>query len=228
MNMTAENEKVLYSETFASGPGAWTCGKDREDGSWHRNLYGHPGEPVPLQWFAAGGRHGGFARSESPWYFDDNHGEFAWLHLAFFVNRSEMIGLGGADLRDAVFDVGIRGHNLVLNGTRLYFWIQGGAATYNWALASQPIAEALVDGAWHDERVVLFNDESKWATMGLLNGGLSRKIRILHSRTVAEGSLDDILGGTHVNFGFLLCGLDPNNLPTGAIDVDSIRISVPE
>jgi len=124
--------------------------------------------------------------------------------------------------------VGIRGHNLVLNGTRLYFWIQGGAATYNWALASQPIAEALVDGAWHDERVVLFNDESKWATMGLLNGGLSRKIRILHSRTVAEGSLDDILGGTHVNFGFLLCGLDPNNLPTGAIDVDSIRISVPE
>ncbi|MHB9110780.1 MAG: hypothetical protein ACYDCO_27315 [Armatimonadota bacterium] len=220
--------QVLYNEDFTSGPGAWTCGKDREDGSWHRNLYGHRGEPTPLAWFDTGGRHGGFARSESPWYFDDNHGEFAWLHLAFFVNRSEMIGLGGADLRNAVVDVGIRGHHLALNGTRLYFWVQGGAATYNWALASQPIADALADGKWHDERVILYNDESKWAPMGLLNGGLALKIRIIHSLSVAEGSLDDILGGSHVNFGFLLCGLDPNNLPTGSIDVDYVRISVPE
>lgn len=220
--------KLLYSEDFASGPGAWTCGKDNEDGSWHRNLYGHRGEPTPLGWFATGGRNGGFARSESPWYFDDNHGEFAWLHLAFFIDRSELIGLRGADLRNAQIDLGIRGYNLKLNDTRLLFWIQGGAAMYNWALASQPIADALADGAWHDERVILHNDENRWAQMGLLNGGLARKIRVLHSLSVAEDSLDDILGGSHVNFGFLLCGLDPNNLPTGAIDIDYVRISTPE
>src|ERR1043166_7330708 len=199
---------TIYHETFDSGPGAWTCGKDKEDGIWHRNLCGHRGAPVPLKRSGKGGRKGPYVSSESPWYFDDNHGEFAWLHLAFFVNRSDLIGLKGVDLRNSEIALSIRGRGLVLNGTRLLFWVQGSAPMYNWALASQPIAETLVDGEWHDERVVLHNDEMRWRPMGMLNGGLAQKIRVLHSLTAAEGSLDGILGGSHLNFGFLLCGLD--------------------
>ena len=41
--------KVLYHETFDTGPGQWSTGKAAEDGIWHRNIYGQRGAPVPLE-----------------------------------------------------------------------------------------------------------------------------------------------------------------------------------
>src|SRR5687768_13589455 len=90
--------RVLYAEHFTAGPGPWCTGKDAPDGSWHRNILGQRGAPVPLGWSRSGGKRGGFAYAESPWYFDDNHGELFWLHLAFFLNRTADAGLAGVDL----------------------------------------------------------------------------------------------------------------------------------
>jgi len=225
--------KAVYSETFAAGPGAWSCGKNVEDGSWHRNIFGHRGGPVPLNWSARGGRRGPFAQSEPPWYFDDNHGEFAWLYLAFFVNHSALVGLAGRNLRDAQVRLSIRGERFEPRGTELFFWIQGTppkgsghpeGAMYNWALTSQPVTRALLDGQRHNEAVTLTADEARWTFMGYLNGGLKGGIRVLQSLTAGRGTLDAILGGTHVNFGFLLCGVDPNDPPSGRIELEEVTI----
>ena len=64
--------------------------------------------------------------------------------------------------------------------------------------------------------------------MGLIKGGLRKKIRVIQSRDAAEGTLEHILSGGHHNFGFLLCDLDPLNLPSGRIDVDNIAIYAAE
>lgn len=225
--------QVVYRETFAAGPGAWSTGKAAPDGTWHRNIFGDPGKPVPLGWSETGGRSGGCAYTEPPWYFDDNHGQFTWLYLAFFVNRSELVGLAGRDLRDGRIELRIRGRRFDPRGTDLFFWIQGTpredtghpkGAMYNWALTSQPVTGALLDGEWHDEAVTLPGDEGRWSSMGHLSGGLARGVRIVQSLTVARGSLDAILGGRHVNFGFLLCGVDPNDPPAGRIELDEVTI----
>jgi len=226
----APDLNLIYEETFDTGPGAWVTGRELEDGGWHRNIFGHHGGPVPLGWSESDGRTGAYAYTEPPWYFDDNHGQFAWLYLAFFVNRSSEIGLEGQDLREAVIELTVRGSDFELRGTTLYFWIQGdsrrpedGGQVWNWALTSQPIDTVLSDGEWHDLRLILRSDENEWSFMGMLNGGLARKVTIGQSLDAAEGTLDGILGGGHVNLGFLLCGVDPNDAPTGHIDVDAVR-----
>lgn len=233
MKSGSQNRSVIYEENFSAGPGAWRTGRDQENGSWHRNIFGHRGSPVPLGWNPTSGKSGGFAFSEPPWYFDDNHGLFAWLHLAFFVNRSSDIGLEGRNLRDTNIELSLRGTGIQLKGTSLYFWIQGDSGLpqhkgqyWNWAMTSQPIDSILLDGNWHDLSLRVVSDESQWSPMGLLNGGLVRKIVIGQSLTDCAGTLDGILGGGHVNLGFLLCGVDPNDLPTGRFDLGSVRILV--
>lgn len=238
MGKTAKGKKgkIVYQETFGNGPGKWVTGKAFKIGSWHRNIFGDRGGPVPLGWKRSGGPHGGYAYAESPWYFDDNHGQFMWLYLAFFMNRSADIGLAGQDLRDARIQALLRGSRLDLKGTKLFFWIQGLArrkskggadVMYNWALTSQPIEAELVDGQWHKVVLHLRRNEKKWSHMGLLNGGLARKIQINLSVPSGKGSLDSILGGRHVNFGFLLCGVDSCDPPTGRIDVGEVTLTVP-
>ncbi|MBI2190448.1 MAG: TIGR04282 family arsenosugar biosynthesis glycosyltransferase [Planctomycetes bacterium] len=232
------SKELIYEETFARGPGAWTTGKNLPNGSWHRNIFGQRGGPMPLGWHPEGGPGGGgYAYAESPWYFDDNHGEFMWLYLAFFLNRSSDAGLAGRDLRGVSIEVALRGSRLELKGAKLYFWIQGLALPrgpegkeemYNWALASQPIEEPLLDGGWREARVVLDADEARWSCMGLLNGGLARKLKRIQTPESGRGSLLPILGGRHVNLGFLLCGVDPCDPPTGRIDVGRVTFRGPE
>ena len=226
---------LVYEETFDQGPGAWGAGKNDEKGSWHRNAFGQRGEGWPLEWDPQGGRTGGCASSASPWYFDDNHGEFMWFHIVLRVPSTDDASIKGIDLRDADLEITLRGRNLDLKGTVLYFWLQGygpekggfymgDRVLYNWALTSQPIEQQLKDGSWHDVALTLHSDEMKWSQLGLIKGGLKKKIQVIQSRSVADGFLDGILNGNHHNFGFLLCGLDPNDLPSGRIEVDRIAI----
>ena len=114
----SETGDCVYRETFDSGSGGWTVGKNDENGSWHRNVFGFRGEGAPLTWHRSGGKGGGFASSESPWYFDDNHGGFSWFHLALRVPNSSDIGLAGADLRNAIFSITLRGTDLKLREKR--------------------------------------------------------------------------------------------------------------
>ena len=233
------NEGLLYRETFNQGPGAWSTGKNQEDGTWHRNVLGFRGDAAPLSWNPGGGRSGGCAYAEPPWYFDDNHGEFAWLYLLFFANRSALLGLGGHDLSGATIRLTLRGQQCDLKSTMLYFWIQGHSVQstaaageqsgldqpiYNWALTASPIEGALLDNQWQEATVTLVNDESQWSYMGYTNGGLAHRIKVLHSLDSASGTLGNILAGGHINFGFLLCGVDPNDPPVGRIEIDQISM----
>ena len=225
MSLPVSERTVLYVEDFTNGPGKWCVGRDQENGPYHRNIYGRHGGPTPVTWHEAGGRSGAFASSEPPWYFDDNHAEFRWLFLAFFMNRSADVELDGADLRRAEVRLTVRGRDMVLNGSELHFWIQGPGAdgvTYNWALTDRTIRDELVDGAWHDLSLQLTNDEADWAPMG--HTSFARKMNIELPLDRCAGTLDGILGGAHINFGFLLCGITPQNPPTGAIDVDQVKI----
>lgn len=237
---TSTPGEVIYRESFDEGPAeqVWTTGKNKshtEGETWHRNILGHYGWPAPLQWSRTGGRSGGYAYTESPWYFDDNHGEFMWFHLVFRSRGSDQAGIQGKDLRNAVVKFSIRGRNLDRKGTQLFFWIQGPAGRggyytgkgvyYNWALTSQPVDTALDDGQWHEVTLTLVNDERQWSQLGLINGGLRRKIRVIQSLTAADGYLDEILGGSHWNWGLLLCGVDPLDMPTGALDIDEFSIA---
>jgi hypothetical protein len=223
--------QVLYRETFDRGPAVWIMGKNRPSPpGWHRNVLGHYGEAAPLAWSASGGRAGGFASSEPPWYFDDNHGEFLWLHLPL-VAYSKETGVAGKDLRNAELAVSLRGRGFDPKGTTLLFWIQGperpGTPMRNWALTAQPLEGLLADGQWHDARVRLAADESRWTFMGHTNGGLARKVRVTQTLASGRGTLAPILAGGHVDWGFLLCGVDPNDPPAGRIDLDEVTLSAP-
>jgi hypothetical protein len=230
--------EVIYRESFAEGAGGWKVGKDQEEGSYNRNVLGRRGEGVPARWSAAGGRRGGFIASESPWYFDSNHGEFMWFYMILVGPAGGAWRPLGEDLRGAQVRITLRGRSLDLRGTRLYLWIQGkrgphireiynpGDPFVNWALTSQPIERELLDGGWYEVALTLDDDESRWSQMGLLNRGLARKIIVEQSLTFATGTLSHLLAGYHHNIGFILGGVDPNDPPSGSIDVDDISISM--
>jgi hypothetical protein len=226
-----ESPRVIYRETFDQGPGSWIMGKNKSTPpGWHRNVLGNFVDAAALRWTPTGGRSGGFARSEPPWYFDDNHGEFMWLHL-IFVAYSDRVGLAGKDLRGAQLSFSLRGSGFNPKGTTLLFWIQGpgseGDGNRNWALTSRPLEGLLADGGWHDAKLSLVNDEAQWAFMGHTNGGLARKVRVTQPLASGKGTLDPILAQRHVDWGFLLSGVDPNDPPVGSIDIDEFTLAVP-
>ena len=177
--------EMVYRETFDEGPGAWTQGKNRGDGSWHKNVLGQRGEGLPLEWRPNGGRTGGHVYTESPWYFDDNHGEFMWFHMPLTAQAelADEMGLGNdtvssriptRDLRDAVLGMTLRGREMRLNGTRLIPWVQGwggrreslylpGDALFCRGLTSQSVSGELLDGQWHKANFRLTDDEGSGA-----------------------------------------------------------------
>ncbi|NQU12480.1 hypothetical protein HQ590_16920 [bacterium] len=235
--MGPENSRgtIIYSESFAGGPGPWVTGKDQEDGRWMPNIFGKRGDHDPLGWTPTGGHDGGgYASSESPWYFDDNHGEFMWFHMVIsYPAEHWQTDHGSRDLRNAVIELTLRGHHLDLKNAKLYLWVQGGDGRQDgyyvkggvfhcWALTSQPIDHELRDGEWHTRAIRLDDDEDRWSQMGLID--LKEKIVVIQSRTGARGTLDHILAGHHHNIGFLLGGLDPLDLPTGRIDLSQVTI----
>lgn len=217
--------KVLYHDDFSANKGVWRTGKAAADGSWHRNIFGERGEALPLTW---SGADGGYIWTQPPWYFDDNHGELFWLYLLFFVNRSEDAGLAGVDLRNVVIDLSLRGRDWDFHGTELCFWIQGkaeaGYGVNNWCLTSQSI-RALSADDWGTHRVQLVNDERAWRAMGHINGGLARKLVVRQSPSAMEGTLDATLARDHLNFGFILGMVDPNDPPTGRIEIGEVTIA---
>ena len=234
--------QVIYRESFDQGAAGWTTGKNKthtRGETWHRNIIGYYGQPVPLKWSVSGGHSGGYSYTESPWYFDDNHGEFGWLHLVL----SKLTGWStypvdeeapviGKDLRNAVVRVSLRGRDMELKGTKFYYWNQAPPASgpwvYRcWALTSVPLEGYLTDGKWHDVSFKLDPHEGKWSYMGLINGGLRKRIRVIQSLSFGDGTLEEVLGdGKLHNWGFILVDVDPLDPPAGKIDIDQFSVTV--
>ena len=79
---------------------------------------------------------------------------------------------------------------------------------------------------WHDVEFQLEPDERKWTYLGLINGGLRKKIQIRQSLSFGDGSLPHVLGnGKLYVFGFILVEVDPLDQPTGMIDMDEFSIA---
>jgi hypothetical protein len=213
--MPTTTNRLIYKQSFDDGPATWQVGRKKaEPPNWHKNFLGEHGGGYPLAWEKTGGRSGGYVSSSSPWWLDDNHPHFMWLQMIAFA-YSEQEKIAGQDLRNATFRVSVRGRNVAPQGARLFFWIQGpaGGVMRNWALTYRPIETELLDGAWHDLSLPLPNDESRWTFMG--DG---------HSLQGGSNTLDQVLGASHIDWGFLLCGVQVTNLPTGRIDFDQIEI----
>lgn len=249
------SQETVYVQSFEQGPDNWEMGRNKthtEGVTWHKNIFGYYGEGVELQCQETGGHSGRFCYSESPWYFDDNHGQFAWLFL-IANRRTEGTGVIGKDLRNATVRVSLRGRDLQLNGAHLYFWVQGPAPFIRdtspadrrpgaqrktsvneyvkevyrcWAFTGVPLQDYLKDGKWHSVSFELVPDESQWSFMGLINGGLRGKIRVIQSLTSADGTVPYVLGnGKLYNWGFNLYYIDPLQQPTGKIDIDEFSIT---
>ena len=233
--MTEKQDQIIYHESFGEGPGAWVCGKDKDDGLWAPNIFGKRGDSEPLKWQADGGPGGKpCVSSRSPWYFDDNHGQFMWFYMVLlYPSKYWLEDHGEKDLRNARISINVRGDGLQRKETKLLAWMQGysrekdgyyvkGGVYYCWALTSQPISGELDDGGWHELDFCLRNDENSWSQMGLIT--LSKRIVVLHSTTCATGTLDHVLNGHHVNIGFMLAGIDPNDPPAGGIDLAEVTL----
>lgn len=239
LSLSAE---VIFRESFDQGAGGWTTGKNKthtRGETWHRNILGFYGEPASLTWSPSGGRSGGYATAESPWYFDDNHGEFGWLYLVFGKRTGwstypldEEASAMGRDVRNATVRISLRGRDMRLQGTRFYYWNQAPPATgpwvYRcWALTSVPLEGYLTDGNWHDVSFKLDPHEGKWSYMGLINGGLRKRIRVIQSLSFGQGTLEEVLGdGKLYNWGFILVDVDPLDPPSGKIDIDQFSITL--
>ena len=230
---------VICHETFEAGPGGWVVGKNwpQRDSPdvWHKNFLGHHGKGLPLAWSADGGPVHGYGTASSPWYFDANHGEFYCVPLVLTLDAPAVEPIAHHDVRGARIDVALRGRELDRKDCRLFFWLQGigGDEGYYekpvhrcWALTSVPLEDALDAGGWEHRTFTLPADESRWSNMGLLNGGLIGKIRVIQSLTSGHGSLTQILNGNLYNMGFILCGLNPVDLPHGHIDIGEFKLTL--
>ena len=234
--MADNYDQIIYHEDFVDGPGPWVSGKDNDEGRWAPNIFGKRGDSEPLIWRAEGGPGGKpYVSSCSPWYFDDNHGQFMWFYMVLlYPSDNWMEELGDKDLRNARVSINIRGNGFERKETKLCAWTQGispkkdgyyvkGGVYYCWALTSQMISNELDDSQWHELDFRLHNDENAWSQMGIVT--LAKRIIVLQSTTAATGKLDHILNGHHVNIGFMLAGIDPNDPPTGGIDLSEVTIS---
>ena len=63
--------------------------------------------------------------------------------------------------------------------------------------------------------------------MGLINGGLRKRIRVIQSLSFGQGTLEEVLGdGKLYNWGFILVDVDPLDPPSGKIDIDQFSITL--
>ena len=142
--------EVIYRETFDQGNGStgpqqgWTVGKNTEINrgpeTWHKNILGYMGWGAPLEWIPQGGRSGGYATSSSPWYFDDNHGEFYWFHIVLRVRQTGDIGIQGRDLRNARVELSLKGARLGPKRLETVF-LDSGRGRTQWLLYEARLGE---------------------------------------------------------------------------------------
>lgn len=170
--------------------------------------------------------------------YDPNHMDgIGALHLAAIVypammedpgHRSTFLGGGYPDLRDARVDVKLRGVNFNPKGSELVWWTQSDIdfskqnakdwQRANWAYTGFTMTDALASGRWEDVHFQLKNNSHDWTYAG---NNLEQK----RAGRYAYGSIDDAQRHLNTDFILLLAFVNPDDPPTGAIDLDEFTLT---
>ena len=126
-----------------------------------------------------------------------------------FTLRRNWVGEESYNLLGADVSLYLRGDDLILHGSRAYFWVNGGGAT--WHLNSHPLE--IGDGEWPSEpnRFTLEADESLWHQTWTPDPAGVRGI---------EAALTDCSSIAVQLSGF-------TSLPAGKIAMDELEIKLP-
>ena len=212
---------AFYHESWDSGPAGWLGGMSGKDLVHH----------------ADGGAAGGFVRFVEPSGDDPNHIDgIGTLHLASYfypASHPSAAGLqswwggGDPDLRDAKVTISVRGNQFVPNGSELVWWTQSDndiaqqlTANWrraNWAYTGFSLTDALASGKWERVSYRLTNDSHAW-TYGGNNLAQNRP-------NYEYDSIDHSLGHLTTDFFHLLAFVNPQQRPTGSIDLDEFTVA---
>jgi hypothetical protein len=212
---------AFYHESWDHGPAGWMGGMSGKDLVHH----------------ASGGAAGGFMRFSEPSGDDPNHVDgIGTLHLTSYfypaTHPSETglqgwLGGGDPDFRDAQVTIWVRGVDFVPNGAELVWWTQSDNDVAkqltpdwrraNWAYTGFLLTDALRSGEWERVTYRLTNDSHAW-TYGGHNVAQNRP-------NYAYDSINHSLGRVSCDFFHLLAFVNPQQRPTGAIDLDEFTLA---
>lgn len=212
---------AFYHESWDRGPGGWSGGMSGKDLVHHKE----------------GGAAGGFMRFSEPSGDDPNHVDgIGTLHLTSYfypgthpsdAGLQGWWGGGDPDLRDAKVTISVRGNQFVPNGAELVWWTQSDndiaeqlTANWrraNWAYTGFSLNDALVSGKWETVSYRLTNDPHAW-TYGGNNLAQNRP-------NYAYDSINNSLARLSCDFFHLLTFVNPNERPTGSIDIDEFTVA---
>jgi len=212
---------AFYHESWDHGPAGWQGGMSGKD------LVHQP----------EGGAAGAFMRFNEPSGDDPNHIDgIGTLHLTSYFYPSThpsaagaqgWLGGGRCDFRDAKVTISVRGNEFVPNGSELVWWTQSDndlaqqlTANWrraNWAYTGYSLADALLSGQWEQVTYRLTNDTQAW-TYGGNNLAQNRP-------NYAYDSINNSLANVSCDFFHLLAFVNPQQRPTGSIDLDEFSLA---
>lgn len=211
---------AFYRESWDNGLAGWQGGMSGED------LKHHP----------SGGAPGGFVRYSEPSGDDPNHVDgIGTLHLTSYFypathpnSAGHVINFAGGDpdFRGARVSLKVRGIDFEPNGAELVWWTQSENditkqfspdwRRANWAYTGFTLTDYLQSGEWEEVSYRLTNNSHAW-TYG---GNNLAQLRPNYE----YASIDHSLGHLTCDFFHLLAFVNPQNRPTGAIDIDEFEL----
>lgn len=179
-----------------------------QQGWWSYNFDEGTGQNVffPLTWRPDGGiNNSGYVwTDDSRWAIDTPEEPDSILALTTYTDWQE---IGPVDLKNAIITVNLKGDNLELKGSNLYFWALDNETGARWHFTDYPIKIPI--GKWEDKiQFKLSNDESRW-----------------HRSWGPESDLNMTLSGTD-SFGFSFRGFPENEEVTGKLSMDQFEIKL--
>jgi len=224
--------RTPYVETFDDGPGGWICGVPSTCGPFDRL-------PTDVE--------NGALICRGPWWIDYNHAPpgGGYLHLLAYIHTHPSFlsdyekpnrfidGGYSRDFTNARLTVRLRGE-IDLKGSELVLLAQ---ADVPGTRTGQPVA---VTRDWSETTLVLRPDPSEWLCLGT---------RWDRTETYGYGDIRDVLADLNCDIIFVLFPLDVvptvavddihrlrpvadypvdrDRLPTGWLDIDTIRLEYP-
>ena len=212
---------AYYLESWDQTSAGWLGGMSGED----------------LQHHSEGGNPGGFVRFSEPSGDDLNHADgigilhlTSWFYPGTHPSETGFMGslsAGDPDFRDALVSISVRGDHFVPNGAELVWWTQSDndisqqlTADWrraNWAFTAFSLNDALASGKWEKVVYQLTNDTSHWTY-----GGNNLEQGRPH---YAYNSISSSLEHLNCNFFHLLAFVDPDQPPTGSVDLDEFLLT---
>ena len=212
---------AFYHESWDHGSSGWLGGMSGKDLVHHTD----------------GGMSGGFMRFSEPSGDDPNHVDgIGTLHLSSYfypASHPSDVGLqgwwggGDPDLRDARVAISVRGNEFVPNGTEFVWWTQSDRdiaqqltpdwRRANWAYTGFSLTDSLLTGKWERVTYRLNNNAHDWTY-----GGHS----LAQNRpNYVYDSINNSLAHLNCDFFHLLAFVNPEQRPTGSIDLDEFTVA---